>query len=243
MAVKSFMSAGLQAELIELLEKIVLQNTNFASNHNLQNLLIITAIKVPTFLGDFRRCWFDLRGDLVTNEGCRIWLCGLLHLASGVFLWRVVRTCEELSGSFSAELVRLLLLSGLWWEVKRTVLGRPSLRRQGLKFSEEMALRELVWVHKQADKSRVKDYIHRLDKFDGPAVGEIAVGYELYDEAFEIYKKFDLKAQAIKVLLEHTEDLNRALEYASKVCSRGSLFLKGLLCVYTSQGARFCAYA
>jgi clathrin heavy chain len=47
-AVKSFMSAGLQAELIELLEKIVLQNTNFASNHNLQNLLIITAIKVST---------------------------------------------------------------------------------------------------------------------------------------------------------------------------------------------------
>jgi hypothetical protein len=69
----------------------------------------------------------------------------------------------------------------------------------------------------QADKSRVKDYIHRLDKFDGPAVGEIAVGYELYDEAFEIYKKFDLKAQAIKVLLDHTDDLNRALEYASKV--------------------------
>lgn len=28
----------------------------------------------------------------------------------------------------------------------------------------------------QADKSRVKDYIHRLDNFDGPAVGEIAVG-------------------------------------------------------------------
>lgn len=51
-------------------------------------------------------------------------------------------------------------------------------------------------------------------------MGEIAVGYELYDEAFEIYKKFDLKAQAIKVLLEHTEDLNRALEYASKVCAR-----------------------
>ena len=28
----------------------------------------------------------------------------------------------------------------------------------------------------KADKSRVKDYIHRLDNFDGPAVGEIAVG-------------------------------------------------------------------
>ena len=69
----------------------------------------------------------------------------------------------------------------------------------------------------QADKSRVKDYIHRLDNFDGPAVGEIAVGYEMFDEAFEIYKKFGLKTQAIKVLLEHHEDLDRALEYALKV--------------------------
>ena len=69
----------------------------------------------------------------------------------------------------------------------------------------------------QADKSRVKDYIHRLDNFDGPAVGEIAVGYEMFEEAFEIYKKFGLKTQAIKVLLEHQEDLDRALEYALKV--------------------------
>ncbi len=44
-AVKAFMAAGLQAELIELLEKIVLQNSSFSNNHNLQNLLIITAIK------------------------------------------------------------------------------------------------------------------------------------------------------------------------------------------------------
>jgi clathrin heavy chain len=44
-AVKSFMQADLQAELIELLEKIVLQNSSFSNNHNLQNLLIITAIK------------------------------------------------------------------------------------------------------------------------------------------------------------------------------------------------------
>lgn len=44
-AVKSFMQADLQSELIELLEKIVLQNSSFSNNHNLQNLLIITAIK------------------------------------------------------------------------------------------------------------------------------------------------------------------------------------------------------
>ena len=51
----------------------------------------------------------------------------------------------------------------------------------------------------KADKTRVKDYIHRLDNFDGPAVGEIAVGYEMFEEAFEIYKKFGLKVMAIKV--------------------------------------------
>lgn len=35
-AVKAFMAANLQAELIELLEKIVLQTSSFSNNHNLQ---------------------------------------------------------------------------------------------------------------------------------------------------------------------------------------------------------------
>ncbi len=76
-------------------------------------------------------------------------------------------------------------------------------------------------ARRQADKTRVKDYIHRLDNFDGPAVGEIAVGYEMFEEAFEIYRKFGLKTQAIRVLLDHQEDLDRALEYALKVGSQG----------------------
>ena len=112
-AVKAFMAAELQTELIELLEKIVLNNTSFSNNHNLQNLLIITAIK--------------------------------------------------------------------------------------------------------SDPSRVKEYIIRLDNFDGPAVGEIAVGYELFEEAFEIYRKFGQKSLAVKVLLENIGDLNRAHEFATKI--------------------------
>ena len=43
--VKAFMAADMPNELIELLEKIVLQNSSFSSNPNLQNLLILTAIK------------------------------------------------------------------------------------------------------------------------------------------------------------------------------------------------------
>ncbi|KAI3740884.1 hypothetical protein L2E82_31359 [Cichorium intybus] len=78
-AVKAFMTSDLPHELIELLEKIVLQNSAFSGNFNLQNLLILTAIK--------------------------------------------------------------------------------------------------------ADPSRVMDYINRLDNFDGPAVGEVAVEAKLHEEA------------------------------------------------------------
>jgi len=44
-AVRAFISADLPNKLIELLEKIVLHNSNFSKNRNLQNLLILTAIK------------------------------------------------------------------------------------------------------------------------------------------------------------------------------------------------------
>lgn len=43
--VKAFMAADMPEELIELLERIVLQGSEFAQNKNLQNLLILTAIR------------------------------------------------------------------------------------------------------------------------------------------------------------------------------------------------------
>jgi clathrin heavy chain len=43
--VKAFMANDLTSELIELLERIVLQGSDFSENKNLQNLLILTAIK------------------------------------------------------------------------------------------------------------------------------------------------------------------------------------------------------
>ncbi|KAL2539951.1 Clathrin heavy chain 1 [Abeliophyllum distichum] len=109
----AFMTADLPHELIELLEKIVLQNSAFSGNFNLQNLLILTAIK--------------------------------------------------------------------------------------------------------ADPSRVMDYINRLDNFDGPAVGEVAVEAQLYEEAFAIFKKFNLNVQAVNVLLDNIRDINRAVEFAFRV--------------------------
>ena len=46
--VKAFIEAGLQADLMDLLEKLVLHNVEFSKNKSLQNLLILTAITTDT---------------------------------------------------------------------------------------------------------------------------------------------------------------------------------------------------
>ena len=46
--VKAFMTTDLRHELVELLEKILLQQSISSNNPNLQNLLIVTAIKADT---------------------------------------------------------------------------------------------------------------------------------------------------------------------------------------------------
>lgn len=110
--VKAFMTADLPNELIELLEKIVLDSSAFSDHRNLQNLLILTAIK--------------------------------------------------------------------------------------------------------ADRTRVMDYINRLDNYDAPDIANIAVNHELYEEAFAIYKKFDVNTSAIQVLIEQVANLERANEFAER---------------------------
>ncbi|KAJ3123689.1 hypothetical protein HK100_011525 [Physocladia obscura] len=112
-AVKAFMAADLPNELIELLEKLVLEGTTFADNRNLQNLLILTAIK--------------------------------------------------------------------------------------------------------ADRTRVMDYITRLENYDAPDIANIAVGSDLFEEAFYIYKKYDQFANGVQVLISNIGDLDRAYEFAERV--------------------------
>ncbi|CAH8290985.1 unnamed protein product [Eruca vesicaria subsp. sativa] len=112
-AVKGFMEADLPHELIELLEKIVLQNSDFSGNFNLQNLLILTAVK--------------------------------------------------------------------------------------------------------ADTSRVMDYVNRLDNFDGPVFGKMAVEAQLFEEAFAIFKKFNLHVDAVNVLLDNIKSIERGAEFAFRI--------------------------
>jgi clathrin heavy chain len=43
-SVKAFLSADLPVELIEFLEKIIIESSPFSGNKNMQNLLLLTAI-------------------------------------------------------------------------------------------------------------------------------------------------------------------------------------------------------
>lgn len=71
----------------------------------------------------------------------------------------------------------------------------------------------------KSEKSKVMDFINRLDNYDGVQIAKIALGkeYQLYEEAFTIYKKFNLNVEAIEVLLTYIEKIDRAAEFAEKI--------------------------
>merc|ERR1719163_2598005 len=77
----------------------------------------------------------------------------------------------------------------------------------------------LILTAIKADKTRVMDYINRLDNYDGPEIAKIALGepYLLYEEAFLIYKKCNLNTEAMDTLLTNIESLERAQEFAARI--------------------------
>jgi clathrin heavy chain len=74
----------------------------------------------------------------------------------------------------------------------------------------------LILTAIKADKKRVMDYVKRLNNYDGPDIAKIAISeqYQLYEEAFFIYKKFKKGAEAINVLLENIDSMERSVEFA-----------------------------
>jgi len=55
----------------------------------------------------------------------------------------------------------------------------------------------LILTAIKADKTKVMEYISRLDNYDAPDIANIAIGAELYEEAFAIFKKFEVIFQII----------------------------------------------
>merc|ERR1719217_269068 len=90
--------------------------------------------------------------------------------------------------------------------------------QSGSEFSENKNLQNLLILTAiKADKTRVMDYINRLNNYDMPDIANIAVGSELYEEALVIFKKAELHREAAKVLIDYIQSIERATEFAERV--------------------------
>lgn len=74
----------------------------------------------------------------------------------------------------------------------------------------------LILTAIKADNSRVMGYVEKLDKFDPEEIAPLCIDNQLYEEAFEVYDKFELRSDAMKVLVEDIMSLDRGEQYAEK---------------------------
>lgn len=76
----------------------------------------------------------------------------------------------------------------------------------------------LILTAIKTDPSRVMDYINRLDSYDASEIAKIAASekYHLYEEAFTIYTKFNMNVEAVDILLNQIDAVDRATEFAQK---------------------------
>lgn len=85
-------------------------------------------------------------------------------------------------------------------------------------FSDNENLQNLLlYTAAKADKSRVMDYIHKLDSYSTEEIATACIEVGLHEEAFEIYKKANNKSAAVDVLVEHVVSIDRAQAYAEEV--------------------------
>lgn len=87
-------------------------------------------------------------------------------------------------------------------------------------FSKYKKLQNLLIITAiKSDQGRVMDYINRLDNYDGPELAKMCLEerYSLYEEALTIYKKLDMNLEAIDVLINKQNDLERAEDFAEKI--------------------------
>lgn len=139
------------------------------------------------------------------------WL--LTFLMNLLSCWR--RLCLKLQFSLSTGIVKLVkclllivngrncvLLKSCWsWKLQTVIL--KSLNSFLLLIGKHLFYRNLqnllILTAIKADRTRVMEYINRLDNYDAPDIANIAISNELYEEAFAIFKKFEVNTSAIQV--------------------------------------------
>lgn len=68
----------------------------------------------------------------------------------------------------------------------------------------------------KADPSRVANYIEKLDKYDPAEIAPLCIDNDLLREAFDVYDKFEMYSDAMRVLVEDIMSLDRGEQYAEK---------------------------
>ncbi|OXB64083.1 UNVERIFIED_CONTAM: hypothetical protein H355_006449, partial [Colinus virginianus] len=95
-AVNAFIQAQLPHELMELLEKIVLHNSGFSSNRNLQNLILLTAIKADSSrLMDYVTRLDNYDGAAVAQYESGKLMDYVRHHSGKLNIPRLIRACEQ----------------------------------------------------------------------------------------------------------------------------------------------------
>lgn len=84
------------------------------------------------------------------------------------------------------------------------------------------------------------EYINRLDNYDAPDIANIAITNELYEEAFAIFKKFEVNTSAIQVryFLVHGFFLCTA-EYIHSAITINIVLRNGPVLVYKIRSRQF----
>lgn len=85
-------------------------------------------------------------------------------------------------------------------------------------FNENPSLQALlILTAVRVDPSRINNYIEKLDAYNPDEVAPICIENHLFEEAFEIYNKYDNYKLAMKVLVEDIMSLDRGEQYAEKL--------------------------
>ncbi|KAK1921835.1 hypothetical protein DB88DRAFT_499360 [Papiliotrema laurentii] len=85
-------------------------------------------------------------------------------------------------------------------------------------FSDNKSLQSLMFLTAiKNDKGKVMGYINKLSGYDVEAIAKVATEAGLYEEAFTIYQKHEMHAEAMNVLVEHMVSIDRGFAYANKI--------------------------
>lgn len=85
-------------------------------------------------------------------------------------------------------------------------------------YSETRNLQNLMLITAiQSFPEKAMGYAERLTNYDAPEVAESAVNYQLYEEAFYIYNRHGASGDAIRILLDYLNDVDRAYEFAERM--------------------------